>query len=320
MVVLEALGSLLVAVAAEVGALDDAGRAVVTDLHFQPAVADLEHGHGDRLALVDAAFAAGRRRSDPAALELLHAERNALLLDIDVEHDGFDRLALVMKRQGFLAGRAPGDVRHVDHAVDVAVETDEQAELGRILDLALDLGADRVRSREGLPRIGLGLLEAERDATLLAVDLEHRHVDLLRGRDDLARMDVLLGPAHLGDVDEALDARLELDERAVLGDVGHPALEHAANRILGRGAFPRIGLELLHAEADALGLAVDADDLHLHRVADVEDLGRMADALVADVGDLEQAGAAAEVDEGAVIGDVLDDAVDHLAFGERLDQ
>ena len=46
----------------------------------------------------------------------------------------------------------------------------------------------------------------------------------------------------------------------------------------------------------------------------------MADALVADVGDVEQAVDAAEVDEGAVIGDVLDHAVDDLALGQRLDQ
>jgi hypothetical protein len=46
----------------------------------------------------------------------------------------------------------------------------------------------------------------------------------------------------------------------------------------------------------------------------------MADALVADVGDVEQAVDAAEIDEGAVIGDVLDHAVDDLALGQRLDQ
>ena len=96
--------------------------------------------------------------------------------------------------------------------------------------------------------------------------------------------------------------------------------ERAADRILGGGAFPRIALELLHAEADALRLAVDADDLHLHRVADVDHFGRVVDALVADVGDVEQAVDAAEVDERAVIGDVLDHAVDHLALGEALDQ
>ena len=133
-------------------------------------------------------------------------------------------------------------------------------------------------------------------------------------------MDVLLGPAHLGDVDQALDAGLQLDEGAIFGDVGDAALEHAADRIFGRGALPGIALELLHAERDALGVAVDADDLHLDRVADVDHLARVADALVADVGDVEQAVDAAEIDEGAVIGDVLDHAVDDLALGEAQDQ
>ncbi len=133
-------------------------------------------------------------------------------------------------------------------------------------------------------------------------------------------MDVLLGPAHLGDVDQALDAGLELDEGAIFGDVGDPALEHAADRIFGRRAVPRIAFELLHAQGDALGVAVDADDLHLHRVADVDHLARVADALVGNVGDVEQAVDPAQIDEGAVIGDVLDHAVDHLPFRERLDQ
>jgi hypothetical protein len=133
-------------------------------------------------------------------LELLHAEADALLLDVDVEHDRLHFLALAVQRERVLAGDAPGDVRHVDHAVDVAGQADEQTELGGVLDFALDGRADRVLVGELFPRIALGLLEAEADAALVAVDLEHHHVDFLRGRDDLARVDVLLGPAHLGDV------------------------------------------------------------------------------------------------------------------------
>ena len=126
--------------------------------------------------------------------------------------------------------------------------------------------------------------------------------------------------AHLADVDQALDARLQLDERAILSDVGDAALVLAVDRIaLGRRG-PRIGLELLHAQADALRLAVDADDLDAQHVADVEHFARVADALVAHVGDMQQAVDAAEVDEGAVVGDVLDRAVDDLALGEALDQ
>ena len=93
-------------------------------------------------------------------------------------------------------------------------------------------------------------------------------------------------------------------------------LKLRADRILGGDAVPRIGLELLHAEADALRLGIDADDLHLHRVADVHDLARMVDAPPGHVGDVQQAVDAAEIDEGAVVGDVLDHAVDDLALFE----
>jgi hypothetical protein len=54
----------------------------------------------------------------------------------------------------------------VDHAVDIAVETDEQAELGDVLDLALDLGALGMGLGEHFPRVAHGLLEAQRDAAL----------------------------------------------------------------------------------------------------------------------------------------------------------
>src|SRR5262245_16981007 len=172
---------------------------------------------------------------------------------------------------------------------------------------------------ESDPRILLGLLQPERNPALVRIALEHLDRDLLAGGDDLAGMDVLLGPAHLRDVDQPLDAGLELDEGAVVGDVGDRALEAGGGRVFGGDALPRIGSELLDAEADALRLRVDADDLHLDRVADIHDLARMIDAPPRHVGDVKQAVDAAEVDEGAVIGDVLDHAVDDLALFETGD-
>ena len=50
---LEALGALLVAVAAKVAALDEAGRAVVADLDVEPGVLDRADGDGHDIALVD---------------------------------------------------------------------------------------------------------------------------------------------------------------------------------------------------------------------------------------------------------------------------
>ena len=121
-------------------------------------------------------------------------------------------------------------------------------------------------------------------------------------------------------MDQAFDARLQLDECAVFGDVGDSTVQLHADRILRCNTIPRIAFELLHAEADALRFLVDANDLDGHSLADLDHFARVVDALVAHVGDVEQAVYAAEVDERTVIGDVLDHTFSHLTFGELVDQ
>src|SRR3974390_960998 len=67
-------------------------------------------------------------------------------------------------------------------------------------------------------------------------------------------------------------------------------------------------------------LVVDLNDLDLHLLANVEHFGRMINASPGDVRDVQQAVDAAEVNEGAVIGDVLYHAVDYLTLFEVLHQ
>src|SRR5205814_5612783 len=101
-----------------------------------------------------------------AALELLHAERNALLLDVDIENLRLHGLTFAVELQRLFARHAPGDVGHVDHAVDVAFKADKQAEFGRILDLALEDAAHLMILCERNPRILLRLLQALRTPAL----------------------------------------------------------------------------------------------------------------------------------------------------------
>ena len=121
-------------------------------------------------------------------------------------------------------------------------------------------------------------------------------------------------------MNEAFDPGLEFHERAVVRDVGHATLIAGAHGILRLDALPRIVLQLLHAERDAVGLVVDLDDLDLHLLADIEHLGRMIDTPPGDIGHVEKTIDAAEIHEGAVVGDVLDHAVDDLPFFEVLHQ
>ena len=206
------------------------------------------------------------------------------------------------------------------HAVDLAGQLDEQAELGDVLDLALDDRALRMGVGEDDPGVVQALLEAEAHAALLGIDIEHHHLDLLAGRDDLARMHVLLGPAHLRDMDKALDARLQFHEGAVVGDVGDAPEIVGAHRVFERHAFPRVHLELLHAEGDSLSFGIEADHLDVDRLADLQGVRRMVDPAPRDVGHVQQAVHATQIDEGAVVGDVLDHAFEHLPLVQVGDQ
>ena len=101
---------------------------------------------------------------------------------------------------------------------------------------------------------------------------------------------------------------LELDEGAVVDQADHLAVHPRAHRVLLVDQHPGVLGALLVAERDALGLAVELEHRDLDLVAHREVLGGVVDPAPGDVGDVEQAVDAAEVDEHAVVGDVLDHA------------
>ncbi len=119
---------------------------------------------------------------------------------------------------------------------------------------------------------------------------------------------------------QAFDAILDLHEGAVVGDVRDLA-EHAGVRGITAGdVLPGIRTQLLQAQRNARALAVELQDTYFHFLADLHHFRRMLDALPRHVGDVQQAVDAAEVDEGAVVGEVLHRAFHHRAFGQVVHQ
>src|SRR5690606_177532 len=98
------------------------------------------------------------------------------------------------------------------------------------------------------------------------------------------------------------------------------ALDAGVGRVLRLDILPRGGVLLLEAEGDLLLVAVDGEDLDLDLLVDADDVRRMIDAAPGHVGDVQQAVDAAEVDERAEVGDVLDRALDRVAFLESFQQ
>ena len=67
---------------------------------------------------------------------------------------------------------------------------------------------------------------------------------------------------QLGDVQQAFEARLELDEDAEVGELGDLALDDVARLVAaGDVGLPRVVPELLEPQGDPLALLVDVEDL-----------------------------------------------------------
>src|SRR6266513_924811 len=253
-------------------------------------------------------------------LRLFEAQRDPLVLGIDIENQDVNLVALFHDFGRMLHAFRPRHVGDVNQSVDARLQLHECAERRQIAHLAAQPRADGILLRQRHPRILLRLLHAERDFLFRLVDFEHHRFDRFADRHDLLWMAHVTRPAHLGDVHEPLDAGLELDEGAIVGDGDHLALHARADGILRRDVLPRIVLQLLQAEGNALALPVDVEHFDLELLPDLHHFGGMRDAAVAHVGDVQQPVDAAEIDERTEVGDVLDDAFAHLAHRQLLHQ
>ncbi len=121
-------------------------------------------------------------------------------------------------------------------------------------------------------------------------------------------------------MNEAFNAIFQFNKCAVIGDVGHLALDLGANREFLGDDFPWVFVQLLHTQRDALCIWVDTHDLHLHALANGEYIRRMVHALPCNVSDVEKTVNTAQINKCAVISDVLYNAFNHLAFSQIADQ
>src|ERR1019366_7636332 len=261
---------------------------------------------------------AGTRHRQDLILHALGRQRQAPALRVDLKDLDPDLIARAddLPRALHMVGRKLGDVHE---ALDAIEDLDEGAEGHDLGHLALELVAAVVGVPDPLPRVLLGLLETQRDALAVAVDVEHLDLDGVADREDLARV-VDVRPRELGDVDQAVDA-VEVDERAEVDDVGDLSLDDQA------------GLEAVEdLLADLLALLLEDRSTGEHHVVagtvELDDLGLDLGAhVLVEVGhaaDVHQRGRQeathAEVDDQPALDDLDDRALDRLArLGGRFD-
>src|SRR5690606_1936254 len=148
---------------------------------------------------------------------LLDSKGNSFALGIDGQNHGFQLVTLVEVAYRVFAGFFPGDVGKVHQTVDTAFQADEDAEVSDGLDLAGDAVAFLVVGGESFPRIGQTLLDAQGNTTAIFVDIQDHHFHFVADLYHFGRVDVLVGPVHFGNVNQAFHAFLDLGEAAVIG-------------------------------------------------------------------------------------------------------
>src|SRR5207302_1525257 len=121
-------------------------------------------------------------------LRLLQAQRDPLVLRVDVQNQHVDLVALLHDFRRMLDALGPRHVGDVDQAFDAGFELDERAVVRDRDDLALHARSNRILRGDVLPRIGLQLFQAERNTLALPVDVEDFYLELLADLHHLGRV------------------------------------------------------------------------------------------------------------------------------------
>ena len=184
-------------------------------------------------------------------LQLLEAQRNAARLRVEVGYQNLQRLAY-FHDLGRVVDAAPGEVRDVQQAVQ-AVQVDEGAEVGNVLNLALQNRSYLYGFQEALsllfPFFQQQRLAGKDDIPPALVDFNNFHAEALAD----VRLEVAHRPqVQLGGRKERLDA--DVDDETAADAVDYPTLDVAARFVNVAHLVPgavEVGL-LLREDDDAV--------------------------------------------------------------------
>ena len=249
-------------------------------------------------------------------LQLLVTQRQTAVLLVDLEHNDLDVGAHLRELARVLHLLRPAQVRNVDQTVDALLDLDEHAEVREVAHLGIALRADGILNLDILPRIGRQLLDAQRHFALRTVERQDDGLDLVADLHELLSRTQVLAPRHFRNVNQTLHAGSDLHESTVVGHHDHAAANFVADLQIGIQSLPRMRGELLQTQRDALLLIVEVEDHDTDLLVELDDLLGMVHAAPREVRDVNQTVHAAQIDEHAVGGDVLDGSLEDLPLLE----
>src|SRR6185312_13198539 len=201
-------------------------------------------------------------------------------------------------------------------AVDAFFNFNKSPEVGELPHASFHHGADAISIHHRRPRIRLKLLDPERNPLVPLLDVQHHSLHLVARFHHFARMFHPAAPSHFRNVDQALDAGFQFDKGSIIGDAHHTSDHARADRIMLFNRLPRIGVKLLNSKRNTLLGTIELQHLDRHFIADAYHFRRVSHTAVRHVADVQQAIDAAEIDERAVVRQILDRAGHDRAFAQ----
>src|SRR5208282_3385137 len=166
------------------------------------------------------------------------------------------------------------DLCIVAESFDVIAKLDERAEGGDARDFPLHDLADLVLLEPLAPDV-VHLLDAERDAAIIRIDLQDLGGDRFALFENFMRVLDALRPAYVADVHQTVKAFFDFNESAELRDVADFAGDDSAHGIFFRHEQPGIGQRLLDAQRNAAITGLDVQNHDVDFFADFGDLRGM---------------------------------------------
>ena len=162
----------------------------------------------------------------------------------------------------------------MDESVHFIFQPHKCAEASELGDLAGDETAHFINGIDLIPRIVAELFNADRDALVFAVNLQHSSFDFIALLEQFGGVIYFSGPREIANVDHSVETFLKFNEGAVAGEVAHFALHHSSGPVLIAGGVPWIVVELTDAEADFLFVLVNSQNHRFDLLSLLQHLGR----------------------------------------------
>ena len=203
----------------------------------------------------------------------LDGEADAAVVLVDLDDARSDFLVDLERVFDFLHALF-ADLRNVDESVHFIFQPHKGTEAGELGDLAGDEIAHFINGIDLIPRIVAELFDADRDALVFAVNLQHPSFDFVALLEQFGGVIDFAGPREVAHVDHSVEAFLKLHEGTVAGKVAHFALHRSSGSVLVAGGVPWIVVELTDAEANFLFVLVDSQNHRFDLLALLQHLGR----------------------------------------------